>query len=344
MDGSLIRCAGMCALHSGSADLSCRIAGIRLPTPLVLASGIWGTSPALLERAARSGAGAVTAKTCTPRARRGHKNPTAVDWGHGLINAMGLPNPGVEQELALLQETSRRLKPLGVALIASISADTAEDFAAAAALLAKAGPDMLELNVSCPNLGAEHGEMFAASASAAAEVTAKVKAATGLPCLVKLSPNVHDIGAIARAVVDAGADGITAVNTMPGMLIDAESGAPVLANQTGGISGPALKPIALRCVYDIASVVNVPIIGTGGVLSGLDAVEMICAGATGVGVGSAVFYRGKDTFSLIRDELCAWLSGHECSGLEQVRGKAHTSRQAAALTAPPPFPDWERSP
>jgi len=332
----------MCALRSGSADLSCRIAGIRLSSPLVLASGIWGTSPALLERAARSGAGAVTAKTCTPKPRRGHKNPTAVDWGHGLINAMGLPNPGVEEELALLKEASRRLRPLGVALIASVSADTASDFASAAVLLQKAGPDMIELNVSCPNLGAEHGEMFAASAAAAAEVTAKVKAVTSLPCLVKLSPNVHSIAEIARAVVDAGADAITAINTMPGMLVDAESGSAVLANETGGVSGPALKPIALRCVYDIASEVSVPIIGTGGVLSGIDAVEMILAGATAVGVGSAVFYRGRDTFSLISDELAAWLANHDCSNLDQIRGNTHRRKNGTAVTALPPIPDWER--
>jgi dihydroorotate dehydrogenase (NAD+) catalytic subunit len=195
--------------------------------------------------------------------------------------------------------------------------------------------------VSCPNLGAEHGEMFAASAAAAAEVTARVKAVTSVPCLVKLSPNVHDIGEIARAVVDAGADGITAINTMPGMLIDAESGAAVLANERGGISGPALKPIALRCVYDIASVVSVPIIATGGVLTGVDAVEMISAGATAVGVGSAVFYRGEDTLSLIRDELAAWLAGHG-SCLDAIRGRAHRRVGSAVMTALPPIPDWER--
>ena len=342
MDGSMRRCTRLCAQLSGPADLSCRIAGIRLPTPLVLASGIWGTSPALLERAARSGAGAVTAKTCTPVPRRGHRNPTAVDWGQGLINAMGLPNPGVAEEARLLREAALRLRPLRVALIASLSADTAESFAESAAILERAGPDMIELNISCPNLGAEHGEMFAASAEAAADVTARVKAVTSLPCLVKLSPNVHDIAEIARAVVEAGADGITAINTMPGMLVDAEAGVPVLANGTGGISGPALKPIALRCVAEIAEAVGVPIIGTGGVLSGVDAVEMLSAGATAVGVGSAVFYRGEAAFSLIRDELASWLSDHGFSGLEQVRGRVHRRRSGAAVTALPPVPGWDR--
>ena len=123
--------------HSGPPDLSCTIAGVRLATPLVLASGIWGTSPTLLERAARLGAGAVTAKTCTPVPRTGHRNPTAIDWGHGLINAMGLPNPGAAEEVALLRDAARRLSGLGVALIASIAADTAKEFGAAAATVSQ---------------------------------------------------------------------------------------------------------------------------------------------------------------------------------------------------------------
>ncbi|HUJ75238.1 MAG TPA: dihydroorotate dehydrogenase, partial [bacterium] len=164
--------------RSPGPELSCRIAGVLLPTPLVLASGIWGTSPTLLERAARAGAGAVTAKTCTPAPRRGHRNPTAVDWGHGLLNAMGLPNPGAEEEVDLLREAARRLRTLGVALIASIAADTVEDFGRAAAIVSEAGPDLIEINISCPNVESS-GEMFAASAEAASAVTRQVKASTG---------------------------------------------------------------------------------------------------------------------------------------------------------------------
>ena len=333
----------MCATHSASPDLSCRIGQVRLPTPLVLASGIWGTSPSLLERAARTGAGAVTAKTCTPASRRGHRNPTAIDWGGGLINAMGLPNPGAAEEAELLREAARRLRPLGVALIASVSADTAESFAETAVLLAESGADMIELNVSCPNLEAGHGEMFAASPAAAAEVTRRVRAAVSLPCIVKLSPNVSDIAEVARAVADAGADAITAINTMPGMLIDAETGQPVLANGTGGISGPALKPIALRCVFEVAAAVKLPVIGTGGVLTGTDAVEMISAGATAVGVGSAAFYRGERTFSLVLDELCSWLEERGLTGLDQIRGRAHQRRDVTVLTSLPPVPGWDRT-
>jgi dihydroorotate dehydrogenase (NAD+) catalytic subunit len=328
----------MCALRSESPELSCRITGIRLPTPLVLASGIWGTSPSLLVRAARSGAGAVTAKTCTPAPRRGHRNPSVVDWGHGLLNAMGLPNPGAKDEIGLLRAAARALAPLGVPLIASISADTVQEFGAVAALVAEAGPALIEVNISCPNVQSDHGEMFAASARAAAAVTAAVKAATTVPCIVKLSPNVPDIAAIARAVVAEGADAITAINTMPGMLVDAESGMPVLANRSGGISGAALKPIALRCVHEIAAAVSVPIIGTGGVLTGTDAVEMISAGATCVGVGTAINTRGEHAFTLILDELTLWMRARGFASLEDIRGRTHRPC-APSATNPPPIPD-----
>jgi dihydroorotate dehydrogenase (NAD+) catalytic subunit len=331
----------MCAPASVSPDLSCRIAGVRLANPLVLASGIWGTSPSLLDRAAASGAAAVIAKTCTPAPRSGHRNPTAVDWGHGLLNAMGLPNPGAEEEVELLREAARLLGRRGVALIASIAADTAEAFGEAAALVARAEPAFIEVNISCPNVRADHGAMFASSPSAAAEVTRRVKAATSIPCIVKLSPNVSDIAAVARAVADAGADAIDAINTMPGMLIDAETGAPVLANRTGGISGPALKPIALRCVYEIASAVALPIIGTGGVLTGTDAVEMLSAGATAVGIGSAITYRGEAAFALILDELGRWLAERGHADLEAIRGRTLRPAQPASTSNPPPVPGWE---
>ena len=331
----------MCALHSGSAELACRIAGVRLANPLVLASGIWGTSPTLLERAARGGAGAVTAKTCTLSARRGHRNPTAIDWGHGMINAMGLPNPGVEEEVALLREAARRLAPLGVPLIASISADTAEGFAQAAAMVSRAGPAMIEVNISCPNVQSDHGEMFASSAEAAVRSHAAGQGRDEHPlhreALPECSRHRPHSGARWRQRAPMPSPPST---PCPGMLVDAESGAPVLDNLSGGISGPALKPIALRCVHEIASAVQVPLIGTGGVLTGIDAVEMISAGATCVGVGSAIFYRGENAFSLIRDELSRWLIDRGRT-LEEIRGRTRCARDAERPTNPPPVPGGE---
>jgi dihydroorotate dehydrogenase (NAD+) catalytic subunit len=185
----------------------------------------------------------------------------AVDWGHGLINAVGLSNPGAAEEARMLAEARARLEPLGVPLIASIFAGTTAEFGEVARTITAARPHLIEVNISCPNVADEFGTPFAASCESAAAVTEAVKRNVGeIPIAVKLAPNVPDIARIAAAVVEAGADAITAINTMPGMVINADAGRPVLSNRIGGISGPALKPIALRCVYQIARTVRVPII------------------------------------------------------------------------------------
>ncbi len=297
-----------------------------LPTPLVLASGIWGTTVSLLERAGRAGCGAVTAKSCGPTPRAGHVNPSCVDWGHGLINAIGLANPGAEAEVELLAQAKQRLQPLGVALIASIFAGDPEEFGKVTAIVAQAQPDLIEVNISCPNVHSEFGDPFAGDPAAAAEVTRHVKIAAdraGIPVILKLAPNVPNLPRIARAVVNAGADALCAINTMPGLVIEPESGQPVLANRSGGLSGPALKPIALKCVYDVRKACpDTPIIGTGGVTSGLDVVEMLMAGASVVGVGSAVYYRGAAAIELIVAELRAWMEAHNVTDVVELSGLA----------------------
>jgi dihydroorotate dehydrogenase (NAD+) catalytic subunit len=308
--------------------LNTSLCGVELPNPLILASGVLGTEAELMARVARCGAGAVTAKSCSLEPRAGHRNPTVLAWEHGLINAVGLANPGVEAEVEELARTKGLLEPLGAAqsprpgLIASIFADTVEHFARVAGQVASAGPDLIEVNISCPNVHDEFGTPFAADAAAAAEVTAAVKetVAGRMPVLIKLSPNVADIAAIARAVEAAGADGITAINTLTGMVIDVDARRPILANRTGGLSGPAIRPLAVRCVYDIYRAVSIPIVGTGGVSSGRDAVEMIMAGATAVGVGSAVYGEGPEVFGRIRDEMAALMAklGYGC--VAEMRG------------------------
>ena len=303
-------------------DLTCSFLNLTLNNPTVLASGILGTSATLLERTARCGAGAVTAKSCGPEPRAGHPNPVSVDWGGGVINAIGLTNPGAEEEVHLLRESKALLAPLGVPLIASIFAPTVAQFGEVARTISQAEPDLIEVNISCPNVGDEFGTPFAGLTDTAAAVTTAVKAVTDIPISVKLAPNVPSIARIAAAVVEAGADAITAVNTMPGMVIDAEAGRPVLSNKMGGISGPALKPIALRCVAEIARTVKVPIIGTGGINTGRDAAEMILAGATAVGVGTAVWYRGPEAFQHIIDELRAFMTQEGYTHLEEMRGLA----------------------
>lgn len=308
-------------------DLSVEFLGKRLVSPLVLASGIWGTTISLLTRAARAGCGAVTAKSCGPVPRAGHVNPSCLDWGNGLINAIGLANPGAEAEAALLAAAKPALHDLGVPIIASIFAGTAAEFGQVAATIATAQPDFIEVNISCPNVGSEYGEPFAGSPDAAAAVTAAVKAAVApaaIPVILKLAPNVPSLERIAGAVIEAGADALCAINTMPGLVIDLASGQPILANRSGGLSGPALKPIALKCVYDLRRAYpRIPIIGTGGVVTGHDALEMLTVGATLVGVGSAIYYRGPDAITAIRSEMVEWMEAHGYADLASVRGRAH---------------------
>ena len=313
------------ATVADSPQLEVQLCGVRLPNPLVLASGILGTEAELMARVARAGAGGITAKSCGPLPRAGHPNPTVLAWEHGLINAVGLANPGVEAEVEELARARALLRPLGAALIASIFADTVESFARVAARVADAGPDLVEVNISCPNVHDEFGTPFAADAGAASEVTAAVREAVNgrAPVLVKLSPGVTEIAAIARAVAAAGADGITAINTLSGMIVDVHARRPVLANQTGGLSGPAIRPLAVRCVYEIYRAVELPIVGTGGVSSGRDAVEMIMAGATAVGVGSAVYQGGPETFRRIGDEMAALMDELGYNRVEQMVGAAH---------------------
>jgi dihydroorotate dehydrogenase (NAD+) catalytic subunit len=306
-------------------DLTVELCGVRLRNPLVLTAGVLGTGAELLARVAKSGAGMVTAKSCGPLPRAGHPNPTVLDWGHGLINAVGLANPGVEEEARVLGRARGMLEPLGVPLIASIFADTIEGFAEVARKIAEARPDFIELNISCPNVSAEFGRPFSSDADDAARVTTAVKEATSIPIIVKLSPNVPDIASIAGSVEQAGADAIAAINSVgPGMVIDVYSGQPVLANRVGGVSGPAIRPIAVRCVYDIFDSVDVPIIGIGGVTDGRDALEMVMAGATAVGIGSAVHYRGVEAFEAILDEMKAFMDQEGHAGLDELRGIAHT--------------------
>lgn len=303
-------------------DISCSLAGVKLKNPLILASGLLGTSPTLMERVARSGAGAITAKSCGPEPRAGHPNPIALEWRGGIINAVGLTNPGIMKEIRVLQETKERLSGLQIPLIASIFAPTVDEFGRMAALVSRAEPDLIEVNISCPNVGDEFGTPFAGTPESSAAVTAVVKQNTSIPCAIKLSPNVPNIARIAQAAQDAGADLITAINTVPGMLIDARAAKPVLSNRVGGLSGWSIKPIALRCVAEISKAVSIPIIGLGGVTTGEDAAEMIMAGASAVGVGSAVWPRDVNVFALVVQELQEFMDQEGYPDLESMRGAA----------------------
>ncbi|MEA3374965.1 MAG: dihydroorotate dehydrogenase [Chloroflexota bacterium] len=304
-------------------DISVDLCGCRLPNPMVLASGILGLSHGVLARVARSGAGAVTTKSCSLKPRSGYPNPTVLDWGPGLINAVGLSNPGVEVMVEEIQAAKAELAPLGVPVIASIFADTIYEFGTITRFISEAEPDILEVNVSCPNLDDRYQQMFAADPYVSAQVTRQVKRYTDTPVLVKLSPNVTDISEIAEAVVEAGADGITAINSVgPGLILDVETRRPILAHGTGGMSGPPIRPIAVRCVHDICRAVDVPVVATGGVTTGRDVVEMLLVGATVVSIGSAVRYRGMEVFGRVCQELKDYMRQHGHKDLASLRGGA----------------------
>ncbi len=304
-------------------DLGVELLGVHLRNPLVLASGIWGSAAGTLVRAARAGAGAVTSKSCSLEPRTGHHNPTVLPWGHGLINAVGLSNSGALAERDELARARAGLAATGAALIASVFGETPRTFAEAVDIIAAAGPHIVELNISCPNVESEFGRPFAHDPLAAAQVTAAVRAVYRGPLLVKLSPNASELLAVARAVVAAGADGLTMGNTLgPGMLIDLDARQPILSNRVGGISGPALRPIAVRCVYELAAALDVPIIGTGGVASGRDALEMVMAGATAVGIGSALYAEGDAVFGRVLAEMARWMEERGVASLDEIRGCA----------------------
>ena len=205
-----------------------------------------------------------------------------------------------------------------------------------------AQPDFIEVNISCPNVEDSFGEPFAASAGSTAAVTGYVKEAVvgqAIPVIVKLAPNVPSVGRIAEAAVRAGADALCAINTMPGLVLDPHSGQPVLANRSGGISGPALKPIALKAVYDARKACpHTPIIGTGGVTRGQDAVEMLMAGATVVGVGSAIYYRGPDAIRHILAELQEWMAAQNIACITDLHDRAHSEPTYATMPSTPPVP------
>jgi dihydroorotate dehydrogenase (NAD+) catalytic subunit len=254
------------------------------------------------------------------------------DWGAGLINAVGLSNPGVEATAAEIRAAKRSLKPKGIAIIASIFAESVWDFGLVAESISDGEPDLIEVNISCPNVENEFGQFFCATPYVAAQVTRRVKQCTHIPIVVKVSPNEAHIADIARAVVDAGADAVSAINTLgPGMVLDIESRAPVISNRVGGISGPAIHPIAVRCVYDIAHAVAVPIIGGGGNATARDCIEMILAGAHAVSIGSAVYSHGLGVFEQVTGGIADYMRRHHFARLEEFRSRVRDTKPVVGV-------------
>jgi dihydroorotate dehydrogenase (NAD+) catalytic subunit len=303
-----------------SKSLSVRFAGLELRNPTALASGILGYSAESLQRIAEAGAGAVVTKSVGVEPRPGYPNPTVVQAHAGLINAMGLPNPGIDE---YAEEITYAKSILKVPLIVSVYGYTAEEYATVARKAAKAGADAVELNVSCPHVK-DTGSEIGQNPKILVEVVAKVKAATQKPVIVKLSPNVADIAEVAKTAVKAGADALTAINTVKAMAIDAETQMPVLSNIQGGLSGPAIKPVALRCVYDIFEAqVKAPIIGCGGITNWRDAVEFLLAGASAIQIGTAIALKEPSVFQTINRGVATYLKKKGYGSVKEIVGLSH---------------------
>jgi dihydroorotate dehydrogenase (NAD+) catalytic subunit len=302
--------------------LAVNLAGVALESPLVLASGILGTTASSLRRVALAGAGAVTTKSCSLAPRKGHAAPCILPWKGGLLNAVGLSNPGVDGAIAEIAEYKRTCR---TPVIASIFAGSPAEFGELARRLAEIGPDLIEVNVSCPNVESEFGIPFAADPEACGAATRAVKDAVGaIPVAIKLSAQCASIAGMAEVCQQHGADAITAINTVgPGMWIDTGVGRPVLSHQVGGVSGTAILPIAVRAVYEIRRAVDLPIIGTGGVACTDDALQLFMAGADAVAIGSAIYGGGIELFGEINRGLAQFLKERGFDSIAQVRGLAH---------------------
>jgi dihydroorotate dehydrogenase (NAD+) catalytic subunit len=304
----------------GINRLKVNLAGLRLENPTMLASGILGYSADALSGVVEGGAGAVVTKSVGLKSRKGYANPTVVQADFGLINAVGLPNPGIGEFLVEIRE----MKKLRVPLIVSVFGFSAKEYATIAEKAVDAGADAMELNVSCPHVK-ETGSEIGQKPEVLAEVVGKVKAVVDRPVFVKLSPNVTDLVEVAEAAVKAGADGITAVNTIKAMAIDVETAMPILSNKRGGLSGPAVKPIALRCVYDIYEHVKVPIVGCGGIAGWRDAVEFLLAGASAVQIGTAIALEGPNVFRSVVKGVDAYLKKKDFRSVNEIVGLSHRS-------------------
>ena len=299
-----------------SERLRVKLPGLDLKNPVMPASGCFAFGLEYANFYDLSKLGAIMIKAATKEPRFGNPTPRVAETSSGMLNAIGLQNPGVHE---IMETKLKELEKYDVPIIANVAGSETDDYVYVAEHISKA-PNVyaLELNISCPNV--KHGGIqFGTDPETAKNLTQKVKAVSSVPVYVKLSPNVTDIIAMAKAVEEGGADGITMINTLVGVRLDRKTGKPIIANVTGGLSGPAVKPVALRMVYDVAHAVNLPVIGLGGISTPEDAIEFFMAGATAIQVGTANFIDPQVSLK-IRDGISRWLDQHSCISLRDIIG------------------------
>lgn len=301
-----------------SADLSVQIAGLRLQNPVMTASGTFGFGLEYAPLVDLTQLGAIVTKSVTLEPREGNPPPRVYETPSGMLNAIGLQNPGLEVVLA---EKLPQLASYGVPVIVNISGQTIDEYVELARrLTASEHVSALEVNISCPNV-AHGGMQFGVDPELTRALVSQVRAATRLPLITKLSPNVTGIVAIARAAAEAGSDALSLINTLVGMSIDVERRRPRLANRTGGLSGPAIRPVAVRMVWEVAAAVDLPLIGMGGIMTATDALEFILAGATAVAVGTATFVTPSTALEVVAG-LADYCERHAVARIADLVGAA----------------------
>ena len=302
------------------ADLKVKLGPLSLKNPVMTASGTFGYGSEYEELYPVEKLGAVVVKGIAPWPSHGNATPRVAEVTAGMLNAIGLQGPGVEAFLKG-KDYLPRLKKTSATVIVNIWGKTPEDYALVAERLneEKNAIAALEINVSCPNVK-EGGLAFGTDPKTMAGVVAAVRKATTIPLITKLSPNVPRIADFAKAAQDAGSDILSLINTLPAMAIDVETRRPKLGNVTGGMSGPAIKPVAIKLVYEAAKAVSIPVIGMGGIMNGLDAVEFLLAGASAVAVGTAIFADPRAPLRII-DEINDYLNSHKIKSVRDIIGQ-----------------------
>lgn len=299
-----------------SVALSVRVGALALRNPLLLASGFLDETAESMLRVWNAGAGGVVTKSIGMKPRIGHPNPSLVPVSGGYLNAMGLPNPGIDH----FEEEVRRVVQGGAVCIGSVFGGTEEEFRELTSRMDRAGAHAVELNVSCPHAKG-YGTEIGCSPDLLRSVTAAAREGTKKPLWVKLAPNVPDIGRMGRIAADAGADALVCVNTLKAISIDPETRRPRLGNQEGGFSGPGLKPIGVRAVWDVSQAVpDKPVVGVGGIMSAEDVLEYMLAGASAVQLGSVLIEKDIGAFPEIGDALARWCQTHDVARLSDLVG------------------------
>ena len=303
-------------MNDSKTKLNIKFAGINFKNPIVPVSGTFGFGREYGEYYDLSKLGGICVKGLTVKPRLGNKPPRTAETPMGMLNSVGLQNPGVD---AFIKDELPFLRKYDTVIIANISGNTIDEYAEMTEKLSDAGIDMIEVNVSCPNVKAG-GMAFGTSVEGITGVTEAVMKKTKVPIMVKLSPNVTDIAAMAKSAEASGADAISLINTILGMRIDTITKKPILHNNIGGLSGPAIFPVAVRMVWQVASAVKIPLYGMGGIMSGNDAIEMMLAGASLIGVGTACF---DDPYAPVRiiNEIYEYATDSSITQINQLTGK-----------------------